>query len=82
MSQISVKDKRRVIGRITQVNKDIKNWDKGYIDKIDNIQKRFADVCLKYDAEIESKILADLNKLENQIDKIKKASKTPFTGPR
>jgi hypothetical protein len=82
MSQISVKDKRKVIDRITKVSKDVKDWDKGYTDKIESIQKRYADVCLKYDAEIEKKILVDLNKLENQIDIIKSTSKTPFSGSR
>lgn len=82
MSQISVKDKRKVIDRITQVSKITKDWDKGYSEKIDSIQKRFADVCLKYDAAIEKKILVDLNKLENQIDIIRNTSKTPFSGSR
>jgi hypothetical protein len=82
MSQISIKDKRKVIDRITQLSKSVKDWDKGYSDKIDSIQKRFTDVCLKYDAGTEKKILADLNKLENQIDIIKNASKTPFSGSR
>jgi hypothetical protein len=82
MSQISVKDKRKVTDRITQVTKSVKDWDKGYSEKIESIQKRFADVCLKYDAGVEKKILADLNKLENQIDIIKNTSKTPFSGSR
>jgi hypothetical protein len=72
---IREQDKNKISKRITAGNKIIKDWDKGWSDKMDGIQKRFSEVCLKYDKDQESSILKDLTALENQIAKANKPKK-------
>jgi hypothetical protein len=79
---INDKDKRKVNARLAKISKDTKDWGQGYLEKIDDIQKRFAAVLVKYDAKVESKIIDDLRKLENIVDTIKKKKSAIPMPPR
>jgi hypothetical protein len=68
--------KNKIKQRIVAVTKDTKGWDKAYAEMIEGINKQFVEVCKKYDAAIEAKILDDLHELERKVGIIKKAQQS------
>jgi hypothetical protein len=77
-TQTTINDrvKNKIKQRIVAVTKDTKGWDKAYADLVEGINKQFTEICKKYDAAVEAKILDDLHELERKVGIIKKAQQS------